>query len=433
MDILLKDGDIVDPKGKVGEKKDILIHQGKIEKIDKNIEGKENWKVIDLKNEVVLPALFDIHTHLRTPGREDEENLYTGTLAALKGGFTRICCMPNTNPALDTGGLIKFIVKESQQYGGVEILPVGAITKAREGEELTEMQDLEEQGAVAFSDDGNAIVSSHIMRKALEYVKMLRGTIISHCEDVGLSKGGYVNEGKISTILGLKGIPKEAEVSMIERDIRLCKLTGSTVHIAHVSCKESLEAIRRAKREGVNVRCETCPHYFSLTEEAVLGFDTNAKVNPPLRTKEDVEAIKEGLFDGTIDAIVSDHAPHAIQEKELEFNQAPFGMIGLETSLSVAITYLIEEEILDWEKLVKLMSVNPAKIVNKEPFYIEEGKLANLTIVAMKKWTPESEDFNSLCRNTPFIGRPLTGKVDYVFNQGDLVVEKGEIKNIKEE
>ncbi len=425
--ILLKKGHVVSFLSKIDKKRDILISNGEITDISENMKIKEDYEVIDVSGKFVIPALFDIHTHLRTPGREDKETFLSGAKAALKGGFTRICCMPNTDPPIDNAGLIRFIIEQSKKDDIVDILPIGAITKKREGKELAEMYDMKLSGAVGFSDDGFPVMNSGVMRRALEYAGMLGLPIITHSEDMGLSKGGHMNEGYISTILGIKGIPKEAEASMISRDIELSKMTGGHLHIAHVSCKESVDLVREAKKEGVNVTCETCPHYFSLTDEAVLGFNTNAKVNPPLRNKEDVEAIIEGLCDGTIDVIASDHAPHAIQEKEMEFDKAPFGMIGLELSLSLTITKLVKPGILNWGKLIQLMSVNPAKVVNQPVYDISKGSQANLVVVDIKEWISNKESFYSLSYNTPFLNKSLLGVVDYVFSKGRLLLNNGEI------
>jgi len=427
MGVLLKKGQVIDPTSNLNMVKDILITDGEIVSIKDEIEVKKEFQVINIQDEIVMPALFDVHTHLRTPGREDEETLLSGAKAALKGGFTRVCCMPNTIPPLDNAGLIEFIINQSRYNDIIDIFPVGAITKIREGRELTEMYDLKRAGAVAFSDDGLPVMNSHLMRRALEYANMLNLPIISHCEDLNLSSNGQINEGYISTLLGLGGIPKESEISMVARDISLSKMTGAHLHIAHISCKESVELVRLAKKEGLNVTCETCPHYFSLTEESVKNFNTNTKVNPPLRTEQDVDLIIEGLCDGTIDVIASDHAPHAVQEKDLEFDKAPFGMIGLETALSLTITKLIRTKIIDWKKMANLMSVNPATIVNEDPIIIKEGTTANLVIIKMEEWIPSKDLFYSLSCNTPYFGKPLTGIVDYVFCKGRMFVNQGKV------
>jgi len=427
MEILLKNAHVVDPSSGIDSKSDILISGGKITDIKNNIKPDKKYRVLDVAESIVMPSLLDIHAHLRTPGREDEETLLSGAKAALKGGFTNICCMPNTEPVLDNAGLVRSIIDTAKEDGIIDIYPIGAITKNREGKQLTEMHDLKEAGAVAFSDDGSSINDSHVMRRALEYANMLDMPIISHCEDNTLASGGQINEGYVSTILGLKGIPKETEVLFVARDISLAKLTGAHLHIAHVSCKESLDLIRLAKKEGVRISCETAPQYFSLTDEDLLGFDTNMKVNPPLRTKKDVDAIIKALSDGTIDVIASDHAPHSIQEKELEFDKAPFGMIGLQTSLPIAISKLIKTKALDWGELIKLMSVNPAGIIKKDPYIIKKGEEANLIVVKMKEWAPSKDDIVSLSCNSAFLGKSLTGVIDYVFNKGKLLLENQKI------
>ncbi|MDD5454089.1 MAG: dihydroorotase, partial [Candidatus Ratteibacteria bacterium] len=339
--ILIKNGRVVDPSSKKSGISDIYIEDGKISKIGKNIKA-AGAKVIDAKDRIIFPGLIDMHTHLREPGRENAETVLSGSIAAVHGGFTSICCMPNTNPAIDDASTLEFILEKAKK-ARCNVYPIAAITKERKGEKLSEMAELASLGAVGFSDDGNGVGDSLLMRRAMEYSLMLNVPIISHCEDESLSAGGSMNEGYVSTILGLPGIPKESEEIMVARDLMLARLTGARLHICHVSTKCSVELIREAKKRGVRVTCEVTPHHFTLTEDAVktlasnrpdvtsgLGaeFDTNTKVNPPLRTNEDLKAIEKGLKDGTIDVIASDHAPHIYTEKEVEYENAPFGMIG---------------------------------------------------------------------------------------------------------
>lgn len=422
--ILLKGAHIIDPSVNLDEEKDILVSEGIIQEVEENIKKQAGYEVMDVSGKIITPALFDMHTHLRTPGREDEETLLSGGQAALKGGFTRICCMPNTEPAIDNSGLVKFIIEENKKSDGINIYPIGAVTKGRKGKKLTEMYDMKEAGAVAFSDDGNPVEDSDMMMRALEYAGMLNVPIISHCEDFSLAMEGHMNEGYVSTVLGIKGIPNEAESFMVARDIGLSRMTNSTDSLQLICPICTCESVRQEKKEGIKVSCETCPQYFSLTEEKVLEFDANAKVNPPLRTKEDVKAIIKGLIDGTIDVIASDHAPHAVQEKELEFDKAPFGMIGLETSLALGISKLIKKRKINWTRLIELMSINPAKVVNKKVWKIKKGEQANFIVIEKEKWVFNKENVCSLSSNSPFMGEELEGVVCCVFSKGQLLDSK---------
>jgi len=423
--ILIKGGYIVDPGNNREGVFDILIEEGKIAKIEREIKGKEGDKLINAEGKYIFPGLVDMHTHLREPGREDEETLLSGSLSALRGGFTTLCCMPNTEPCIDNQGVVEYIYTENKKLNLIDIFPVGAITKGREGKELTEIGELKKAGVIAISDDGNCVMNSEVMRRALEYSKMFDLLVISHCEDINLSQNGVMNEGYISALLGLKGIPSEAETIMVARDIELARLTQAKLHIAHVSCKESVELIRRAKKEGIKITCETCPHYFSLTEEAVLGYNTNCKVNPPLRTFEDLEAIKEGLRDGTIDVIATDHAPHADFEKDVEFDQASFGIIGLETALGIALKELVEQKVITLSQLVEKMSLIPSKILglNKGKISVGESvELMELIILDLNKsWKVEKEKIVSKSKNTPYLNWSLPGVIECVFAKGKMV------------
>jgi len=427
MRILIKNGQIIDPFHGITGKGDILIEDGKIKEVflvdasnsylrhQSGSPKKKNLpvdlKIIDAEGLYVFPGLIDMHCHLREPGFSHKETIRTGTLAGIRGGFTNLCCMPNTNPVNDNETVTEFILRKAYAEGACYVYPVGAITKGQRGEELAELGKMHSAGCIAFSDDGRPVMNSLIMRRALEYSKAFNVPIISHCEDLALSEGGVVNEGKISTRLGLRGIPKEAEEIMIARDIMLARLTGGRLHIAHVSTKGGVELIRRAKEQGINVTAETCPHYFTLTEEAVSDYNTNAKVNPPLRTEEDLEALIEGLKDGTLDVISTDHAPHHIDEKLQEFDAAPSGISGLETALPLSLR-LVQKGYLSLEKLLRKFTVEPARIMGIPKEGFKEGSIAEIVIVDLEReFRIKKEDFLSLGKNTPFDGWSLKGKV----------------------
>jgi dihydroorotase len=423
MRILIQNGHVIDPSQGINSVGDILIEDGKIKEI--NIQktpphpplskggrkgGSESeFRIINASGLIVLPGLIDMHVHLREPGFEYKETISSGTLAAVKGGFTTVCCMPNTFPVNDNASVTEFIKRKASQEGHCTVLPIGAITKGQKGEELAEIGTMKKEGCIAFSDDGQPVMSSLIMRRALEYSKAFGVPVISHSEDLTLSEGGVMNEGLMSVTLGLKGIPAEAEQIMIFRDILLAELTGGRLHIAHVSTEGSVNLIRYAKKRGAYVTAETCPHYFSITEEAVKGYNTNAKVNPPLRTKRDIEAIKEGLRDGTIDVIATDHAPHHRDEKMREFDMAPFGISGLETAVSLSLS-LVGEGILTMDQLVEKMTLNPAEILQINKGNLKVGSDADLVIIdTNKEFTVRSDEFVSKGKNTPFEGWVLKG------------------------
>lgn len=426
MDILLKGGRVVDPSADLDSTADILIKGGKIADLGKGLKA-SGAKTIDCKGKIVLPGLIDMHTHFRQPGREDEETFVTGSRAALKGGFTSVLCMANTSPVIDNKGVVEYVYAESRKIDLINIYTVGAVTKGLEGRELTEIGQMYEAGVRALSDDGKPIMDAELMRRALEYAKMFGLPIISHCEDLNLSRNGVMNEGFISTKMGLKGIPRAAEIVMIMRDAELAELTGSRVHIAHVSTKEGVDIIRQAKKKKIDITCETCPHYFTLTEEAVLGFNTNAKVNPPLRTKEDLEAVKKGLSDGAIDAIATDHAPHAEEEKDVEFDFAASGMVGLETALPLVHAELVKKDVLSWSQVAEKMSLNPARILGLQgKGSLKAGSDADITVFDPElKRVVEAGNLESKSKNTPFMGMRLSGAAALVIVGGKIKFEGG--------
>lgn len=418
---LLKGGRVIDPLNQRDGIFDILIQEGRIKEISPQIEkaGSE-MDVVDLKGLILTPGFCDMHVHLREPGREDEETVESGSRAAAAGGFTAVACMPNTQPALDNQGMIDLVKSLETEYCRVH--PVGAITKGLEGLELAEIGDMVKAGAVAVSDDGKPLTDSNLMRRALDYCRMFGIPVISHCEDKYLSADGLMNEGPLATRLGLRGIPNAAEASMAYRDCQLAALTRGRVHIAHVSCAETVEVVRQAKKNGIKVTAETCPHYFCLTEEAVVGYNEMARVNPPLRTKRDLEAILEGLADGTIDCIATDHAPHSAEEKEVEFDASPTGMVGLETALGLCWTYLVEKRVLSAAQLIEKLSANPRKILGLGGGSLEIGAPADLTFLDPDaEWTVEPERFYSRSRNTPFGGWRLKGRAVMTMVEGKIV------------
>ena len=410
MNILIKNGHVIDPANKVDEKLDVLVTDGKIAKLGKPGSLSDNSaRVIDASGKLVVPGLIDMHVHLREPGFEYKETIATGTAAAKAGGFTSVCCMPNTNPVNDSRSVTEFILAQARN-ASARVFPIGAITKGSKGEELTEMAELHTAGCFAVSDDGKPVMNAAIMRRAMEYSKIFDLLVISHCEDSSLSDKGVMNEGVVSTELGLRGIPRSAEDVMTGRDISLAELTGCRLHIAHVSTAGAVRLVRDAKARGLKVSAETCPHYFSLTEEAVLGYNTMAKRNPPLRTADDVAAIKQGLKDGTIDVIATDHAPHALDEKSGEFDYAPFGVVGLETALGLTFK-LVDEGALSLSEAVRKLTNNPASILKIGEGTLTAGSDADITIIDPNtEWTVDASQFKSKSKNTPFNGWKLGGR-----------------------
>ncbi len=418
MRILIKNGRVIDPANKRDEILDILIENGKISNVAKNIKV-DAEKIIDAKDKIVMPGVVDMHVHLREPGREDKETVASGTAAALKGGVTSVLAMPNTSPAIDSSGSLNLLKNIIEKSAKVNVFIAAAITKGRLGGELTDIARLKQGGAIAITDDGSSVDSDGLFLEAMKTAKDNKILVICHSEDKNLSAKGVVNAGFTATRLGLRGISDESEYKRIKRDIELAEKTKAAVHIAHVSCKESVEIIAQAKKKGVKVTCETAPHYFALSEEVVLDYDTNKKMNPPLRSQEDTEAIREGLKNGTIDAIASDHAPHTENEKDIEFDRAEFGVIGLETELAVGITELVNKNILSLSELVEKMCLNPAQILGIPKGTLSVGSDADVIVVsADKEWLVEEENLVSRSKNSAFLGKKLKGVVEHTICGG---------------
>ncbi|MBD3380209.1 MAG: amidohydrolase family protein [Candidatus Omnitrophica bacterium] len=428
MSIIIRNGRLVDPKNGVDEKIDIFIDKGKVQKTGKNLKDKAGTE-IDAEGKIVAPGLVDMHTHLREPGREDKETIETGARAAIAGGFTTVCAMPNTEPPCDTRALAEYIIEKAERTKLATVLPIGAITKGRKSEQLTEMAELREAGCAAFSDDGDSVKSAALMRRALEYASMLGALVISHCEDRDLAGDGVMNEGYWSTLLGMKPIPREAESLIVERDVCLAERADARLHIAHISTAESVEIVRRAKKQGLKISAEVTPHHFSLTDAELKSYDTAFKVNPPLRTEKDILALKKGLKDGTIDVIATDHAPHLENEKEMEFDHAPFGMTALETALSLSVENLLTEGLLDWPGLIRLLSVNPCRLLGYGRGSLEEGAVADVVVIdPSAKWVYEKEKVFSKATNSPFLGKKMTARVTDVIVSGRETLRNGQMK-----
>lgn len=399
---------------------DILVDGKKIVKIAKNAEEK-GAKVIDAAGLHVFPGLIDMHVHLREPGFEYKEDIASGSAAAVRGGFTQICCMPNTDPVYDNAAVVGYIVARGREVNLCKVRPIGAITKGEKGEQLAEIGKMKEAGAVAISDDGRPVANARIMRLAMEYASDFGLICLSHCEDKDLVDGGVVNEGYNSTLAGLKGIPRAAEEIMLAREIILAETLGKRAHICHVSTKGGVQLLREAKKRGVAITAETCPHYFTLTDDVITSFDANTKVNPPIREAEDVAAIREGLRDGTLDCIVTDHAPHHKDEKNVEYNLAAFGISGIETSFSLSYTYLVKAGVLTLEQLADRMSAAPARILGLEGGVLAEGNAADIMLADLNaKYVIDSKDFVSKGKNTPFNGTEVYGKVCCTIVDGDV-------------
>lgn len=420
MKTLLKNGKVVDYASNTNEKMDILIQDEKIVKIAKEI-SEEVENIIDCENLVIVPGLIDIHCHLREPGFEYKETIETGSKSAVKGGFTTICPMPNTNPTPDSAIILEKIIKEAKRVNLCNVLPYGSVTKGEKGEELSSFEELKNAGAIAFSDDGMPVVNSSIMRQAIIKADKLNTFVASHCEEKSVARGA-INAGKVQEELGVEGVLPEAEEIMAAREIVISETNNVRAHICHISTNTSVNMIRDAKKRGVKITCETCPHYFSFTVDEVLNSGTNAKMNPPLREEKDRQAIIKGLQDGTIDAIITDHAPHSEEEKERDLAKAPNGIIGFETALAAIVTNLIDKKLLTELDMVRLTSYNPAKLLKIDRGEIKEGKIADLTIYdPNEKYIYTKEMIVSKSKNTPFIGKELKGKVKYTIVSGKIV------------
>jgi len=427
----IKGGEVIDPRMGTQKRQDIIIRKGKVEKLlapgSFELPGEGDVRSVDATGMIVAPGLIDMHVHLREPGEEYKETIATGSMAAAAGGFTAVACMPNTIPVNDSRSVTEFILERARKANLVRVYPIAAVSKGQRGETLTEFGDLKEAGAVAVSDDGRPVTNSELMRRAIEYAQFFGLPVISHCQDLDLSHNGVMHEGAVSTRLGLRGIPGASEDIMVMREILLAKLTGYPVHIAHVSTEGSIDFIRRAKEAGIPVTAETAPHYFSLDHTAVIGYDTNAKMNPPLREPKDVEAVRKGLAEGVIDVIATDHAPHSPLEKEVEFDRAAFGIIGLQTALPLTLA-LVRDGAIKLPAAIAKLSCNPAKILSIRGGAIEEGKEADLTIIdPHAEYVFSRELVESKSANSPFLGRELEGKAVLTMVKGRIVWESDEL------
>lgn len=424
MKIVIKNGRVINPATGLDDKLDLGLQDGFIATIDHNIHPKDGDTVIDATGCLVLPGLIDMHVHFREPGREDVETIIGGSQIAAKSGFTSVCTMPNTKPVIDNQALVRFIIMEAAK-GPINVFPAATITKGAKGEEISEMGELVKGGAVAFTDDGRPVMSSIVMRRALEYARMFNVPILSHAEDTLLADEGLMNEGLNSTRLGLKGIPCEAEEVMVSRDILLTRLTGGRLHFCHISSAGSVELIRRAKKDGIKITCETAPHYFSITDDIIEEKMSMAKMNPPVRTEEHRKGIIEGLRDGTIDCIATDHAPHSPSEKMQEMEYAPFGIIGLETAVPLIITELVRNNNFSYIDAFSKVTCNPAAILNLDRGTIAVGAHGDITIINPDKKILIDKNFiKSRCKNTPFMGMELYGSVEYTLCNGKIVYSR---------
>ena len=417
--MLIKNGTVIDPSQGFERQLDVLLENGKIARLGKNLPKAD--QALDASGRYVVPGLIDAHVHLREPGDEEEETIASGCAAAVAGGFTSIICMPNTKPPLDNDGQITFVLREAQQVDLCNVFPTGAITKGREGKELAEIGSMLSHGAIAFTDDGKGVADAAVMRKALQYARMFDAMVMQHCEEPSLS-GGAMNAGLVSTMLGLPGITSESEDLMIVRDLLLNRSIGARYHVQHLSTAGAVQLVRQAKKEGQRVTAEVTPHHLLLTDECCRSYDSNFKMSPPLRTDKDVKAVIEGVKDGTIDCLATDHAPHLAEEKELEFPYAPCGIIGMECALPLYIKALIEPGHIDWMKLIELMSTRPAQILGlKQKGSLHEGADADLTVIDPKlAWTIDPSQFKSKSRNCPFGGWKVTGRATATIVAGQV-------------
>ena len=418
--IFIAGGHVIDP-GRFNGVADVLIDEGRVVAVGPRLKVPAGCTKIDAVGRLVLPGFVDLHVHFREPGFEYKESIQSGAAAAVAGGFTSVCCMPNTNPVNDNQAITELMLDRARAAGLANVFPIGAITKGSEGKELAEIGDLRRAGCVAISDDGKPVMNSLVMRRAMEYALAFDVPVVDHCEDLHLAEGGCMNEGAISTELGLPGIPAAAEDVMVARNVALAELTGARLHLAHISTEGSVRMVREAKSRGLKVTAEACPHHFTITEETVRGYNTYAKMNPPLRTWKDVQAIKEGLRDGTIDVIATDHAPHASQEKQLGFTEAPFGIVGLETALPLTLA-LVDEGVLSLESAVDKLSTAPAKAFGLAKGTLAVGADADVAIVdQQEQWEVDPAKFRSKSRNTPFAGWKVKGRVSMTLVRGRIV------------
>ena len=426
MSILIKNGRLIDPQSRIDKVCDLLVEKGRVRSISKTINARAK-DTIDARGCIVSPGLVDMHVHLREPGREDKETINSATRAALKGGVTSLLAMPNTTPCIDSPQAVSLLGKIIDKTAKANVFIAGAITRGRKGHELVNMAGLRAKGVMVITDDGASVDDDKVLLKVMQQAKKQDMVVMCHCEDKLLSADGSVNRGLTSTRMGLRGISKESEFKRVERDIVIAEKTGARIHIAHVSCKESAEIIRKAKKRKIHVTAETCPHYFALSETDVINFDTNMKMNPPLRGKEDAAAIKKALADGTIDAIASDHAPHTDNEKDIEFERAAFGVIGLETELTVAVTELLHLGIIDWKRLVEILSTNPAKIIGLKKGALAQGDDADIAIIdPEEEWTFTKQEILSKSKNSPFINRRFKGRPIHTILAGKLAYSNKE-------
>jgi dihydroorotase len=428
MKLLIANGHLIDPDANENTGMNVLIEDGKVAAWLRHDErAPEDAEVFDATGMLVAPGFIDLHVHLREPGQEYKETIATGAECAAVGGFTSVCCMPNTAPINDNAAITRFIIEQAKRAGFANVFPIGAITKASDGTELAEMGEMKTAGIVAVSDDGRPVPNAGMMRRALEYAKDFDLTVVDHCEDKSLSAGGVMHEGRMSLLLGLKGMPALAEDLDAVRDVLLGETTGAKIHLAHVSTRGAIEAVRNAKAKGLRVTCEVAPHHFTLTDESVEGYDTNMKMSPPLRSAEHLEAILEAIKDGTIDAVATDHAPHHADEKNLEFDRAPFGITGLETAIGLAFEKLVHPGLINLVRLVELFSTNPARIFNlKNRGTLKSGSIADVTILDPDlKWTYKVSETKSKSKNSPFDGAKFTGAAVATIVGGKIVYRRG--------
>ncbi|MCD6527815.1 MAG: dihydroorotase [Desulfuromonas sp.] len=424
MKMLIKNGRVIDPSQELDSCLDILIEDGLIVELAEDIDADGIDEVIDADGLVVTPGLIDIHVHLREPGHEYKEDIITGTRAAAAGGFTSVACMPNTNPVNDNKALTAYMINKGEQEGSANVFPICTITKGQEGKSLVEMGDLKLAGCVGFSDDGLNVECGEVLRRAMEYASGFDMPIIAHAEDEAIKAGGVMNEGRVATELGLTGNPWVAEASTVARDLMLAEFTGARLHVCHISTRRTVELIREAKARGIKVTCEVTPHHFTLTEEAVRGYDVNAKMGPPLRTADDVQAMKEGLADGTIDAIATDHAPHHIDDKNIEFNVAANGLIGLETALSLTLN-LVAEESISLSQAINCLSTAAANTLRIPRGTLQKGVPADVTVIDPEyKWAVNAQQLQSKAHNTPFDGWEMTGAAMLTIRNGQVTFER---------